>query len=463
MSEKSDKFVTMTTSPVEGLVCKLAVPSIAIMLISALYNMTDTYFVSSLGTSPVAAVGIAFPLMAIVQAMGFFFGQGAGNYISRALGAQKTEDASRMAATGFISGFFVMAIIAVFGLLFLGPLVSLLGATPTIEPYAKEYIFYILLASPWMVVATVLNQLLRFQGSAAIAMWGMISGAILNIILDPLFIFVLGLGIKGAAIATLICQIVSFVILLFYGCTRKGNIRINLKHFSPSPSRYIEMFRGGIPALLRQSLMSFTTIVINHFAGEYGDAAIASISIVTRICMFANSAMLGFGQGFQPVCGFNYGAKLYKRVKKAYWFCVRLCVAGLAVLCVILAIFAPQIIALFRKDDRDVIRMGALGLRLNCICLPLSGMVIMCNMMTQTTGKALYASIIAVSRQGLFLLPCLFIFSRFLGFGFLGIQISIPIADFLGFLLSIPITAIVFGQMKEDPLSPNEQITGKPE
>jgi len=442
---KNEKFIRMTTEPVEKLVLTLAVPSIAIMVVSALYNLADTFFVGFLGTSEVAAVGIAFPLMAIIQAMGFFFGQGSGNYMARALGAQDAEGASHMAATGLVSGFIAMALIGTVGIFGLGPLVVGLGATETIVPYAEDYIFFILLASPFMVAATVLNQQLRFQGSAAIAMVGMLSGAILNIFLDPLFIFVFGMGVRGAASATMLSQIVSFLILLFYGSTRPGNIPIKLSHFSPSVSRYIEMCRGGLPALIRQGLNSVASIIINNFAGAYGDAAIAAISIVNRICMFAFSLMLGFGQGFQPVCGFNYGAKLYSRVKKAFWFCVRLCTAGLFVCAIVMAVFAPQIIALFRKDDLDVIAIGARGLRLSCIVLPLTAIAVLCNMMTQTLGKALEASIVATSRQGLFLIPGLFILSPLLGL--LGIQLASPISDAATLIVVIPILVRVLRQL----------------
>jgi len=437
MPVKSEKFIKMTTSPVERNVLELAGPSILIMLISAIYNITDTFFVSSLGTSHVGAVGIAFPLMAIIQAMGFFFGQGSGNYMSRALGAQKNEDASRMAVTGLVSSFITMAVIALTGLVLLGHLSDWLGATPTIKPHAKEYIFFILLASPWIVSATVLNQQLRFQGSAAIAMFGMLSGAILNIFLDPLFIFVFKWGVKGAAIATLISQITSFCILFFYCSTRKGNIPIKISHFSPSLKRYSEMFKSGVPALIRQSLMSIVSIIINHFAKSYGDAAIAAISISNRIAMFAMSVVLGFGQGFQPVCGFNYGAKLYSRVKKAFWFCVKFSFGILLVISIILAIFAPQIIALFRKDDLEVIAIGALGLRFQCISLPFTAGMVMVNMMTQTMGRALDASVVALSRQGIFLIPSLFILAPLLGLN--GIQLSRPVSEIASLVVVIPV------------------------
>ena len=442
VSAESKRFTRMTTEPVEKLVFSLAVPSIAINLITSLYNMADTYFVSSLGTSQVAAVGIGFPLMAIIQAFGFYFGQGSGNYLSRALGAQDTENASRMAATGFISCFSLMTAIALTGIAGLEPLVDILGATQTIRPHAKDYLLYILIASPWMASATVLNVQLRFQGSASIALVGMLSGAVLNIFLDPLFIFVLNMGVSGAAFATMLSQITSFFILLCYGTTRKGNIRIKPKHFSPSLSRYVEMFRGGIPALLRQGLNSIAVIFINHFARPYGDAAIAAISIVSRLNMFALSMMLGFGQGFQPVCGFNYGAKLFSRVKKSFWFCVRVSFIIILTISLAMAIFAPKIIALFRKEDLEVVAIGARGLRFSCICLPFTTVTIMSTMMTQTMGKAMEASIVTIAQQGLFLIPFLFILGPLLGLA--GIQLAMPAAEISTLLIAIPILIKIF-------------------
>jgi putative MATE family efflux protein len=449
-NQKNSKFIQMTTAPVERLVMSLAVPAMMIMLISGLYNMADTYFVGSLGTSAVGAVGIAFPLMTIIQALGFFFGQGSGNYISRELGAQCTENASKMAATGFFTSVLVMAVLSAAGLITLSPLIRGLGATVTIFPYAKDYIVFILIGAPIMVGSVVLNQQLRFQGSPMYAMVGMISGALLNIFLDPLFIYVFGLGVKGASLATIVSQTIGGIIL-FIGCSMKGNIAIRFKDFSPSLSNYREIFRGGIPALLRQGLMSIATVVINRFAGVYGDAAIAAISIVNRIFMFASSAMLGIGQGFQPVCGFNYGAKRYDRVKQGFWFCVRTATTGLFLIAVAVAFFAPAIIALFRRDDPEVIRIGTLSLRLHCLSLPFTCLVIMANMMTQTMGKSVEASILSTSRQGLFLLPALFILTPFLKL--LGVQMSLPVADILSFFLAIPITVKVLREMRETDTS----------
>jgi len=444
----NSKFLKMTTEPVDKLILSLAAPSIAIMLTTSLYNMADTWFVSFLGTSEVAAVGIAFPLMNIIQAIGFFFGQGSGNFMARALGAQDNEGASRMAVTGLISGFIVMAVIAGAGILVLDPLSYGLGATQTIKPFANDYIFFILLASPWMVAATVLNLQLRFQGSAAIAMAGMLSGAILNIFLDPLFIFVFGLGVKGAAAATLISQMTSFFILFFYACRRKGNIPIRFKHFTPSLKRYAEIFRGGSPSLLRQGLMTVAAIIINHFARPYGDAAIAAISISNRISMFATSIALGFGQAFQPVCGFNYGAELYGRVKQGFWFCVRFCCSALLVLSIVMAVFAPNIITFFRKDDLEVIAVGTAALRLQCVNLPFSAGIIMVTMMTQSMGKALDASIVTLSRQGLFLIPFLFILGPLLGLN--GILLARPVSELVSLVIVIPVLIRTLNRLNEN-------------
>ncbi|MDR2476814.1 MAG: MATE family efflux transporter, partial [Treponema sp.] len=270
----------MTTAPVGKLVVKQAVPSIIIMMVSAMYNMADTYFVSSLGTSAVAAVGVSFSLMAIIQAVGFFFGHGSGGFISRALGSQNTADAGKMAATGFFSAFILGLGITIFGTIFLSPLARLLGSTSSILPYAFDYLRFILLGAPFMVASFMLNNLLRYQGSAFFSMIGMVSGAVINIGLDPLFIFVFHLGVKGASLATMISQIVSCIILFIMGCTRKGNIPILPANFVPSLKKYREIICGGSPSFLRQSIAGLAVILLNNKAGAYGDAVIAAISIV---------------------------------------------------------------------------------------------------------------------------------------------------------------------------------------
>jgi putative MATE family efflux protein len=431
-----EKYRLMTTAPVEGLVVRLAVPSIVIMMVSAMYNMADTYFVSSLGTSAIAGVGVSFPLMAVIQAAGFFFGHGSGNFISRALGARKGADAEKMAATGFFSAFIVGAVIAVFGTVFLTSLARLLGSTATVLPYARDYLRFILLGAPFMVASFMQNNLLRYQGSSFYGMIGMVCGAVINVGLDPLFIFGLGLGVKGAALATMLSQMVSCVLLFVVGSTRQGNVRILPRNFSPSIAKYQEILRGGSPSLLRQCVAGLAVILLNRAAGAYSDAVIAAISIVNRVCLMTGSAIIGFGQGFQPVCGFNYGAKCYDRVKKAFWFCLRLSTVLLVILAVTCFLFAPDIIAIFRKDDAEVIRVGTLALRAQCFSFPFLGWLLLVGFMLQTMGKGIPASILAFSRQGLFLIPFVFILVPALGV--LGIQICTPIADFCAFLLALP-------------------------
>ena len=441
--EEKRKYLTEEKIPT--LVLNMAVPSIISMLITSFYNMADTFFVGQIGTTATAAVGVIFPLMSIIQALGFTFGHGSGNYISRKLGQGEVEDAKKMAATGFVSALVAGAIFSLVGLIFLDGLVGILGATPTIAPYARQYAMYILIGTPFMASSLVLNNQLRFQGSAFFGMIGMGVGAVLNIALDPLFIFVLDMGVSGAALATILSQIVSFCLLL-RGCTRGGNIAISLKNFSPSWARYKEIARGGTPSLFRQGLGSVATICLNFAAGIYGDAAIAGMSIVTRVLQFANSAIIGLGQGFQPVCGFNYGAKLYGRVRKAFWFTVSLAFCVLLIGSIVGIAFAPQIIAIFRKEDLEVIKIGALSLRLQCIFLPLSAFVVGSNMMLQTIGKPVKASISAAARTGLFFVPAILILPQF--FGLLGVQMSQAVADLCSFVLCVPLAGTTLLEMK---------------
>jgi putative MATE family efflux protein len=445
-SVQNEKFLRMTTAPVEGLICRLALPAIIVTLITAMYNMADTFFVSFLGTSATAAVGIVFPLMAVIQAVGFMFGHGSGNYISRELGAQRYDNASKMAATGFVSALIAGGFISLFGNLFIDSLARSLGASDSILPHARDYIRFILLGAPFMASSLMLNNLLRYQGSAFYGMIGMVSGALINIGLDPLFIFVLNLGTSGASLATMLSQTVSFSLLLL-GCTKSGNVRINPKDFSPSPALYREIFRGGFPSLCRQGLASVAAVFVNQQAVFYGDAAVAALSIVHRVTLVAQSALVGFGQGFQPVCGFNYGARRYDRVRRAFWFCNK--VAGVPMLLLAIGgfIFAPRVIGIFQLDDPRVMEIGTFSLRLPCWVFPLRGWFTLSNMMMQTIGRAFRASLLAVSRQGLFLLPLLFILAPTLGL--LGIQLTQPCADAAAFLLSLPLCIGVLREMKQ--------------
>ena len=340
----------MTETPVSRLIPRMALPCVVSMLVTAFYNMADTFFVGMLkSNAATGAVGVVFSLMAIIQAIGFFFGQGSGNFISREIGHKNYQEASEMASTGFFSALATGILICVLGLLFLEPLAYLLGSTDTILPYTKAYLSVILLGAPWMTSSLVLNNQLRFQGSAAYAMVGITSGAVLNIGLDPLLIFVLDLGIAGAAWATIISQFVSFCLLLV-GCTKGGNLQIHLSHVKLKPYYYLWIFKGGLPSLARQGLASVATICLNQAARTYGDAAIAAMGVVQRIMMFGGSAMIGFGQGFQPVCGAAFGAKQTARCQEAYRFCQRVAIAFSLAAGLAFFALAPALAARFAPD-----------------------------------------------------------------------------------------------------------------
>lgn len=442
---QEEKYIQMTTTPVPKLICSLAVPTIISMLITSFYNMADTFFVGKLDTQSTAAVGVVFSVMAIIQAVGFFFGHGSGNYISRKLGSKEFDDASAMAANGFFLSLLSGVVIAVLGVIFIDPLSVALGSTPTILPYARQYLRIILLGAPFMTSSLVLNNQLRFQGRASFAMVGIVTGAVINIVLDPVLIFGFHMGVSGAAVATVFSQFCSFLLLVLM--TRKGgSISIRFKNLKVNAYYLKEIFRGGIPSLCRQGLGSIAVIFLNHAAGNYGDAAIAGMSIVNRITMFANSALIGFGQGFQPVCGYNYGAKLYGRVREGFYFCVKYAFVFLVAVSVLCGIFSPDIVALFRKEDAEVIEAGALALRLQCITFSLNAWIVMSNMMLQSIGKALKASVVAGARQGYFFIPLILILPAF--FGLLGVQMTQAVADVFTLMLSIPLTLSVLKEMK---------------
>jgi putative MATE family efflux protein len=416
------------------------------MLVTAFYNMADTFFVGQLkSNAATGAVGVVFSMMAIIQAVGFFFGQGSGTFISRALGQKHQKEAEEMAATGFFCSMGIGVVICILGLIFLEPLAYLLGSTETILPYTKEYLGVILLGAPWIVSSFVLNNQLRFQGGAFYAMIGITTGAILNIILDPIMIFTLDMGVAGAGWATIIGQFVSFCLLLA-GCSKGGNISIRFRNIRIRWYYFKNIVRGGLPSLSRQCLSSLATICLNHAAQPYGDAAIAAMGVVQRITMFGASTMLGFGQGFQPVCGFNYGAKLYDRVKKGFWFCVKISSAFLVVVAAAGYAFAPQLIALFR-DDPAVIACGSAALRFQCLTFPVQSWIVMSNMMEQSMGRTIPATFLSVARQGIFFIPMVLILPLFLELT--GIQMAQAAADVCTLLCAIPIQIHVMRTMEK--------------
>ncbi len=434
----------MLDEPVERVIPRLAVPTIVSMLITAVYNMADTFFVSQLGTSASGAVGIIFSAMAMIQAVSFMIGMGAGSNMARILGAGKEDEAKSYASTAWFTGFGAGCLIAVLGLINLHKLVLLLGSTDTIAPYAEAYARYIFMAAPFMMCSFIMNNLLRFQGLAVYAMFGITAGGILNMALDPLFIFEFQMGTAGAGLATGLSQLVSFCILL-YMCRRKSrDAKISIKDFKPSLKIYGNIIYTGAPSLARQGIVSASTVMVNSIARQYGDPAIAAMSIVSRFCMFINSVVIGFGQGFQPVCSFSFGAGRYDRVKKAYWFCVKVSTAILLVLSAAAMVFSGNIIALFRKDDAEVIAIGTFALRAQLCTLPLWGVYTMSNMFSQSIGYGVRATILSCSRQGFILIPLLTVLPKISGLT--GLQIAQPVSDALATVLAL---VLVTGIMRE--------------
>ena len=468
------KFIRMTTEPVEKLVAQLSVPTIISMLVTAFYNLADTFFVRQLESdSMIAAVGIVFPLMAIIQSFGFFCGHGSGNYISRAFGRRDYSDAEKMAATGFGYAVIFGLMICGFGLAFKNPLVTLLGAkTEAAASATSDYMQWILLAAPFMTGAIVMNNQLRMQGNAFFAMLGLTSGSILNLILDPIFIFQkgdtifgnafampfgIGMGVGGAALATALSQLVSFSVLAV-GIHFSDNIKIRPKNFSLKPYYLKGIVQGGLPSLVRQGLASIATTTLNHAvgiyitSGEMIDAVQAAMTGVSKLMNFAASALIGFGQGFQPVCGFNYGAKRYDRVRRSYYFCFKLSFAVLVVLSAVGIIFAKPITAALAGSSELAQQIAAFTLRAQLSIFPLMSWVTLTNMMLQNIGMTGRATLVAMTRQGLTFMPVVLalpLLVQTLGFEpVLGLELAQLVADALAFAIALPIGLQVLGEMK---------------
>ena len=446
MHEHIDNYTYLTQAPVHRVIITMAIPTIISMLVTGLYNIADTFFVGKIDTQATAAVGVVFSLMFFVQAMGFFFGHGSGNYISRELGARRHENAVKMASTGFFSSFLVGVIVLILGEIFLTPLSLMLGSTPTILPYTEDYMQVILLGAPFLTSSLTLNNQMRLQGNANFAMYGIVTGAILNVVLDPILIFTCGLGVSGAAWATVIGQAVSFVILFLM--TRRGeNIAIHFRNFSPSIQMYKEIFYGGSPSFMRQGLACIATMSLNLAAGVYGDSAIAAMSIVGRIAMLSFAVVIGLGQGFQPVCGFCYGAGLYDRLKEAYRFTVIIGTSFLIVICIIGWNISGSLIGVFR-DDPKVIAIGVVALRWQLCTFPLNSLILASNMLAQTCRKPWRANILAAARQGLFFIPLIFILPSY--FGLLGVEMCQAVSDVLSFTLTVPIVIYTFREFTRE-------------
>ena len=443
----------MLNQPLNQVIPRLAVPTIISMLVTAIYNMADTYFVARISTEASAAVGVIFPAMAIIQAVAFTIGMGSGANVSQALGAGREEDARRLVSVGFFTAFAVGIVLSLAGNIDPRGLAVLIGATPECVDDAVAYARYIFMAAPFMMCSFVMNNHLRFQGMALYAMIGISSGGILNMFLDPLLIFVFGMGTAGAALATALSQLTSFCILLFIANTREGLLHYSFRNFKPTAAMYRKILYTGLPSLGRQGIAAVATIILNRVARGISldpvvnNAAIAGMSISNKFVMFVNSAVIGFGQGFQPVAAFCYGAKRYRRVKEAYWYCGKVATVILLCLAAVSMVFSEQIIRLFRGEDPMVVSIGTGALRMQLVTLPLWGFYVMANMCTQSIGYGFSSTVISSARQGIFLIPSVLILPAL--FGITGLQLAQPAADVLAFILAAVIMRRVLKKLGE--------------
>lgn len=451
---KNSQYEKMTGLPVWRLIIKLSIPAILTMLVNSIYNMADTAFVSSLGNSASGAVGVVFGFMAILQSIGFMFGQGSGNLISRCLGAGNKKTAVRLASTAFFSVLAIGIVMQIFGFIFIRKIVFMLGSTETIAPYAVTYIRYILAAAPFMLASFVMNNILRYEGKASLGMIGMMAGAILNIAGDPILMYGFNMGIAGAGLSTALSQIIGFLILLFMFLSGRAETNISPRFVSFKFSDYFEIITTGLPSMLRQGLQSLSTVLLNSCSAVYGDEAVAAMSIVSRVIFFVFSVGLGIGQGFQPVSGFNYGAGLYRRQRKAYRFTLIASEILLTALAAVMLCASPIVIEKFRNDEL-VIEIGTRALQLQCISLLFQPLGTVTEMQLQTAGRKLSAAILSSLKSGLLFIPLLLILSHVRGL--YGIQEAQPIANALSFFVALFFAIRFFRRLPREDLCPSEE------
>lgn len=441
------QYKKMTETPIPKLIVMLGIPTTISMLITNIYNMADSYFVSQLSLSAGGATSIVFGVMAILQAFGFMFGHGSGSNISRMLGSRHIDKASQYASTGFFWALFVGVCIMAGGLAFIEPLMRLLGSTDTILPYAVRYCTFILIAAPAMTGSCVLNNILRYEGKAALAMVGLTTGGLLNMAFDPLFIFTFRMGISGAGLATALSQYISFGILLSMFLRKKTQSRLSFRLIAREFRTIGDIVVTGLPSLARQGLNSVSTMVLNTQAKLFGDAAIAAMGYVGRTSNLIFSVGLGVGQGFQPVSAFNYGAKKYSRVKKGTLFTLGFSTGLIGVISAGCFVFAPQIISLFRKEA-EVLQIGSEALRIQCAFLLFLPVSVVVTMLFQSIGKSLPALVLSSLQSGLVFIPLCMILPGFLGVR--GIELAQPLAHFIAAIVCLPCMSVFLKRLPKD-------------
>ncbi len=437
----------MLEQPISKIIPKMAIPTIVAFLINSLYSLADTFFVSSLGTNATAAVSVNSSLDQIIMMAGSMLAIGANSYIARLLGAKREEEANKVLSVAFFIALAFGTILAVFGCIFMTPMVRLLGATETCLQYSIDYATYVLLVAPFMATSFVMNQCLRAEGSAVLSMIGMGFGSILNCVLDPIFIFTLDLGVAGASIATAISKLVSFAILIFPYITKRSVLRISLKYFQPSREILTQIVKIGSSSMFRSGLAVIAAIVLNNIAGSISDAVLAGIGVTNKIMMFPFSVILGFGSGFQPVTGFNWGAKRYDRVLESYRFSSRMALIISAAMALVLGLFANQIILVFADADAEMQAIGALSIRLQCLALPIHAWVAVVNMFCNGLGKAKGALLLATARQGSCFLPIVYPLAWL--FEANGVAAVQAVADVFTLFLAVPLIRKVLKEVRD--------------
>lgn len=447
MIEHNEQYMKMTQEPVAKLVLSLAGPAVVSMLITSIYNMADTYFVSKMGSSASGAIGIVMSVMAIIQAVGFTIGMGSASHVSIFLGEEKKEQADEYAVSAIAMSVILGSILMAIGLYMKPSLMKWFGSTPTILPFAITYSTYIFIAFPFMCTSFVLNNLLRAEGKSMLAMWGILVGAVLNILLDPILIFGCSLGIAGAGIATAVSQVLGCGVLFYWYLAGKTTIKISLRLLAKNFKPYIEILRNGTPSFFRQGLASVATVLLNIAASGYGDAVVAGMSIVNRIFLFLFSLIIGFVQGYSPVVGYNLGADKKRRVKKAFVFTFWVGTVMMSVLAVLTYFFAEDMLNWFIGNDPKAVAVGTEALKFQCYALPLITITVLCNMTYQAMDRPFCATFMASCRQGIFFLPAIYILP--LMYGVRGIEVAQPVADIITALCCLPFVFYFFKLIKK--------------
>ena len=455
MTKSEIQYKKMTETPVWKLVITLGIPTTISMLITNIYNMADTYFVSTLGKAAGGAPGIVFSIMAILQAFGFMFGHGAGSHVSRLLGAKDEERAGKFTSTSLLLSSASGLLIMIFGLVFLEPLMWFLGSNAEILPHAKDYAMYIFIAGPAMTASCVFNNVLRYEGKATFAMVGLTSGGIINIFLDYIFVMRLGMGTAGAGLATAISQYISLIILAVPFFIGKTQSKISFKRGFISLRIVWDIVTTGFPSLIRQGLGSISTAMLNVQARFYGTAAIAAMGYVSKTVQFIFCVGLGIGQGFQPVSAFNYGAKRYSRVKKGSYVTMLFGLIMIGTLAAVCYGLAPQIIQFFNSEkDPEITRIGGEALRFNCTVLWVLPFTVVGNMMFQSIGKRIPAILLSALQNGVAFIPMIYLLpaltENLYGNGLLGLEMAQPAAYVITAAITLPVTVIFLSKLPKD-------------